>query len=65
MAETTPPGADVTPKKKRAPRKKKDPNAPAGVTSAYTFFFRARQATIKAQNPVSFLLCTTLDNVLS
>jgi len=51
MAETTPPGADVTPKKKRAPRKKKDPNAPAGVTSAYTFFFRARQATIKAQNP--------------
>ena len=54
MAETTPPGADVTPKKKRAPRKKKDPNAPAGVTSAYTFFFRARQAAIKAQNPVSF-----------
>jgi len=38
-------------KKKRATRKKKDPNAPAGPSSAYTFFFRATQATIKTQNP--------------
>lgn len=40
-------------KKKRSPRKKKDPNAPAGAASAYTLFFRDTQATIKATNPVS------------
>ena len=37
----------VTPPKK----KKKDPNAPKSVISAYTFFFRDKQATIKEQNP--------------
>ena len=48
-AETT----KVEPKKKpRAPRKKKDPNAPSAPCSAYTLFFRNTQATIKAQNPV-------------
>lgn len=46
---TTSPPAEA--KKKRVPRKKKDPNAPAGVTSAYTWFFRATQATIKEKNP--------------
>ena len=40
------------PKKKRSPRKKKDPNAPAGAASAYTIFFRDTQSTIKSQNPV-------------
>lgn len=40
-------------KKKRSPakKKKKDPNAPGSVISAYTFFFRDKQATIKEQNP--------------
>ena len=36
-------------KKKRAPRKKKDPNAPATVVSAYTLFFRDKAATIKGK----------------
>ena len=41
----------VAEKKKRAPRKKKDPNAPASVVSSYTLFFRDKQAAIKEQNP--------------
>lgn len=32
-------------------RKKKDPNAPAAVSSAYAFFFKDTQANIKAHNP--------------
>ena len=52
-AKTTMAGSETNNKKKpRATRKKKDPNAPAGVASAYTLFFRDRQASIKAQNPV-------------
>ena len=34
-------------------RKKKDPNAPAGPSSAYALFFRDKQAAIKAQNPAA------------
>ena len=37
----------MTPSKK----KKKDPNAPRSVITAYAFFFREKQATIKEQNP--------------
>lgn len=43
--------AAVKSPKKRAPRKKKDPNAPASVTSAYSLFFKDTQATLKAHNP--------------
>ena len=49
MAPTT--STTSPPAKAKKPRKKKDPNAPAGVTSAYTWFFRATQATIKEKNP--------------
>ena len=38
-------------KPKRAARKKKDPNAPASVSSAYAFFFKDTQASVKSQNP--------------
>jgi len=38
-------------KPKRATRKKKDPNAPASVSSAYAFFFKDTQASVKSQNP--------------
>ena len=38
-------------KPKRATRKKKDPNAPASVSSAYAFFFKDTQASVKTQNP--------------
>jgi len=36
---------------KRGGRKKKDPNAPASASSAYTFFFKDNQASIKEANP--------------
>ena len=48
--------AKVKPEIKKKPRqakKKKDPNAPSGPCSAFTFFFMENQATIKTQNPVS------------
>ena len=38
-------------KPKRATRRKKDPNAPASVSSAYAFFFKDTQASVKTQNP--------------
>ena len=37
----------VAEKKKRAPRKKKDPNAPASVVSSYTLFFRDKQVSLQ------------------
>lgn len=36
---------------KRAGRKKKDPNAPASVSTAYQFFFKETQASVKTHNP--------------
>jgi hypothetical protein len=42
----------TTTKKPRAPRKKKDPNAPAGVSSAYQIFFKDTAASVKSHNPV-------------
>eukprot|EP00095_Tigriopus_kingsejongensis_P002356 snap_masked-scaffold1523_size37540-processed-gene-0.10 protein:Tk02356 transcript:snap_masked-scaffold1523_size37540-processed-gene-0.10-mRNA-1 annotation:"tox high mobility group box family member 4" len=35
----------------RRGRKKKDPNAPASVSSAYAFFFKEIQGSVKAKNP--------------
>ena len=45
------PSPTPTPPKTRKPRKKKDPNAPSAVSSAYAFFFKDRQASVKAHNP--------------
>ncbi|CAB4069858.1 unnamed protein product [Lepeophtheirus salmonis] len=36
---------------KRGGRRKKDPNAPTPPMSAYSFFFKEMQATVKAHNP--------------
>ena len=36
---------------KRPGRKKKDPNAPASVSTAYQFFFKETQASVKTHNP--------------
>ncbi len=35
----------------KKPRKKKDPNAPAAVSSAYAYFFKDTQASVKTHNP--------------
>ncbi len=35
----------------RRTRRKKDPNAPASVSSAYAFFFKDTQASVKTHNP--------------
>ena len=41
-------------------KKKKDPNAPTAAISAYTFFFRETQPTIKSQNPGNSLKFTAI-----
>lgn len=46
----TPPAPTKAAAPKRQ-RKKKDPNAPASVTSAYGFFFKETQASVKQHNP--------------
>ncbi len=37
--------------KTKKPRKKRDPNAPSAVSSAYAFFFKETQASVKRHNP--------------
>lgn len=47
----TPKSAPTKTSQARRQRKKKDPNAPAAVSSAYAFFFKETQASVKTHNP--------------
>ncbi len=63
-AATTNVNVVVSPAKKkttRATKKKKDPNAPSAACSAYTLFFRDKQATVKEHNPVSHSTSSQVD----
>ncbi len=47
----TPAPAPVGKPAAKRTRRKKDPNAPAAVSSAYAFFFKETQASVKTHNP--------------